>query len=306
MPKAVKFNEYGGTDVLEVVDVDLQPPGPGRVRVEMRAAGINPGEASIRSGKLHSRWPATFPSGEGSDLAGVVDAVGDGVTDFAVGDDVLGWSWERSSHAEFVEVPAEQLIPKPAGLDWEQAGALYIAGITAQGAAREIDPRQGETIAVSGAAGGVGSLLVQLLRLRGADVLGIASERHRDWLDSKGVTQVPYGPGLPERLGTVAADGIDAFGDCFGPEYVEAAVELGVPPQRIVTVISFEKAEDVGAKWVRSAEITSTERLAELADLAAAGKIEVPIAARYPLDDVRAAYDELEQRRTGGKIILTP
>jgi len=123
MARAVRFDQYGGIDVLYVADVEVPSPAAGEVVVQVRAAGINPGEASIRKGYLDSRWPTTFPSGEGSDLAGVVSAVGDGVTGFSVGDEVLGWSWQRSSHAQYVVVPDGQLIRKPAGLSWPVAGS---------------------------------------------------------------------------------------------------------------------------------------------------------------------------------------
>jgi NADPH:quinone reductase-like Zn-dependent oxidoreductase len=306
MAKAVRFDEYGDLDVLEVVEVEVPPPAPGEAQVAVRAAGINPGEAAIRRGDLDARWPATVPSGEGSDLAGVVSAVGDGVAEPAVGDEVLGWSWDRSSHAELVNVPAAQLIPKPPALGWREAGALYVVGVTAFGAARAVDAGPGDTVAVSAAAGGVGTVLVQLLRLRGAEVLGIASDANREWLASKGVTQVAYGEGLAERLRAAAPDGIDAFIDLFGPEYVELAVELGVAPERIETITSYEKAREVGAKAEGSSEATSPQNLAAIAELVAVGQIELPIAATYPLDRVRDAFAELERRHTRGKIVLLP
>ena len=127
MSKAVRFDLYGDIDVLEVREVDRPVPGEGEVLVEVKAAGINPGEAKIRTGVLHEIWPATFPSGQGSDLAGVVADVGPGVSTFAVGDEVMGFCESRSSHAEFVAVPTEQLTAKPAQLSWEVAGSLFIA-----------------------------------------------------------------------------------------------------------------------------------------------------------------------------------
>ena len=147
--------------------------------MEVKAAAINPGEAAIRSGALHGRFPATFPSGEGSDLAGVVSAVGEGVEGFAVGDHVLGFSFRRSSHATYVAVPTTQLIHKPPELSWEVAGSLYVVGCTAYAAVRAVDPKEGETVAVSAAAGGVGTVVVQLLALRRPRVLGIASRGER-------------------------------------------------------------------------------------------------------------------------------
>jgi NADPH:quinone reductase len=306
MARAVRFDGYGDRDVLYVADVDVPVPPPGEVVVEVRAAGINPGEAKIRSGVNAERSPATFPSGQGSDLAGVVSAVGDGVTEFAVGDEVMGWSWRRSSQAELVVVPASQLIFKPPRLSWEVAGSLYVVGATAYAAVRAVGAQSGDTVAVSGAAGGVGSIVVQLLRLKGANVLAVASERHHDWLASKGAVPVAYGDGLAGRLRAAAPDGIDAFIDTFGPEYVDLALELGVSPERIDTIVGFARAAEVGAKAEGSMAGTSRAALAEVAELAASGRLEIPIAATYPLDEVRAAYAELAQGHTGGKIVLVP
>jgi len=154
--KAVKFDRYGDIDVLEVRDVSRPSPGPGEVQVEVKAAGINPGEAMIRKGALHSRWPATFPSGQGSDLAGVVAEVGTGVQTFTLGDEVLGFTNKRASQAEFVVVPNNQLTAKPPAVSWEVAGALFVAGTTAYAAVRAVDLAVGDTVAVAGAAGGVG------------------------------------------------------------------------------------------------------------------------------------------------------
>jgi len=127
--RAVRFDRYGGIDVLDVREVDDPEAAPGRVVVELKAAGVNPGEMAIREGFLHERWPATFPSGQGSDLAGVVVGVGPDVTAWRVGDEVLGFSHERSSHAELIAVPADQLVAKPAAVPWEVAGALYVVGV---------------------------------------------------------------------------------------------------------------------------------------------------------------------------------
>jgi NADPH:quinone reductase len=306
MPKAVRFDEYGGVDVLQVVDIEVPDPAPGEVQVTVRAAGIVFSEAAIRSGAVAAIFPATFPSGEGSDLAGVVRAVGEGVDGILVNDEVLGWSSERSSHAELVNVPAEQLIPKPPALGWEEAGGLYVVGVTALGAARSVDAGPGDTVVVSAAAGGVGAILCQLLRIRGADVIGIASDSNRAWLEAKGVTQVAYGEGLAERIRAAAPKGVDAFIDLFGPEYIELAGELGVPTERIDTIASHQKAMEVGAKTEGGAEASSARNLAIIAELAAAGQIEIPIASAYPLDRVREAYEELEQRHARGKIVLVP
>ena len=304
--RGVRFDRYGDRDVLYVADVDMPSPDPGEVVVEVRAAGINPGEAAIRTGAMHDMFPATFPSGEGSDLAGVVTAVGPGVTEFSVGDQVLGFSFRRSSLATHTAVPVHQLIRKPPQLSWEAAGSLYVAGVTAYAAVRAVDPQPGETVAVSAAAGGVGSLVVQLLVLRKARVLGIAGPGNFDWLRAHAVTPIAYGDGLADRLREAAPDGIDAFIDLFGPDYVQLAVDLGVAPDRIDTVISFQKAGEVGAKTEGSAEASTPEVLAEMANLVTTGTIDFEIAATYPLDRVADAYEELEKRHTRGKIVLLP
>lgn len=307
MAKAVRFDRYGGTDVLYLADVDVPHPPPGEVLVEVRAAGVNPGEASIRKGLLDAVFPATFPSGEGSDLAGVVTEVGEGVTSVAVGSEVLGWTDRRASHAEHVLVPEDHLTPKPPGLSWERAGALHVAGVTAFAAVRAVGVGPGTTVAVSAAAGGVGGIASQLSRIRGAElVVGIASEPNHDWLRSVGVVPVAYGDGLAERVREAAPAGVDAFIDTFGAEYVHLAVELGVAPDRIDTIIARDAAAEVGAKTEGSAAAADKAVLAEMAGLVASGSITLPIAATFPLDRVRTAYEQLEDRHTRGKIVLLP
>lgn len=304
--RAVRFDHYGDRDVLHVTEVPMPQPAAGEVLVEVRAAGINPGEAAIRSGAMHERFPSTFPSGQGSDLAGVVTELGEGVTDFSIGDKVLGFSWQRSSHATHVVVPTSQLILKPDALSWEVAGSLYVVACTAWAAVDAVAPKPGETVAVSAAAGGVGTVVVQLLAVRGAHVLGIASPANADWLTEHGATPVPYGDRLAEALTAAAPGGIDAFIDLFGPEYVQLAADLGISRDRIETIISFQKAQELGTRSAGSVDASTREVLTEMADLVASGRIEIPIAAAYPLDRVRDAFAELEQRHTRGKIVLIP
>jgi NADPH:quinone reductase-like Zn-dependent oxidoreductase len=308
MPRAVRFDSYGDVNVLNVVDVERPAPGPGRVLVRVKAAGINPGEASIRKGLMHDRFPATFPSGEGSDLAGVVEEVGPGVEGFAAGDEVIGWTDERGSHAEFVVVPAGHLVAKPAGVSWDAAGALFVAGVTAWAAVRAVGVSDGDTVVVSGAAGGVGSIAVQLARIAGAaKVIGLASERHHAWLRDHGIIPITYGEGVAGRIRDAAGDQVDAFIDTYGDGYVQLAIEeLGVAPERVDTIIDWGAAEKFGAKTDGSMAGSSPEVVAELAGLIDAGKLEIPIAGVYPLDQVRDAYTELEQRHTLGKIVLRP
>jgi NADPH:quinone reductase-like Zn-dependent oxidoreductase len=308
MSKAVQYDSYGDIDVLEVRDVPKPVPATGEVLVEVKAAAINPGEAMIRRGALHDRWPATFPSGQGSDLAGVVAEVSDGVDAFAVGDEVLGFTDNRASQAQFVVVPARQLTAKPPELSWEVAGSLYVAGTTAYAAVRAVALKPGDTVAVAGAAGGVGTIGVQLAKRAGATVLGIAGPSNDDWLTSHGVIPVNYGDGLANRLRDAAPDGrVDAFLDFFGGGYVELAVtELGVDPQRVDTIIDFPAIERFGVKGEGNADAGEAAVLAELADLIVTGQLEVPVAGEYPLDQVQEAFRRLEQRHTRGKIVLRP
>jgi NADPH:quinone reductase-like Zn-dependent oxidoreductase len=303
--KAVRFGEYGGVDVLDVVDVPVPEPGPGEALVQVRAAGINPGEAKIRQGLLHSRWPATFPSGEGSDLAGIVTRTGNGAAGFAIGDEVIGYTDNRASHAEYVVVPAEHLTSRPPAVSWEAAGSLSVAGFTAYAAVRAVALASGDTVVVAGAAGGVGCLAVQLARLAGASVVGLASEGHHDWLRSKGVTPVAYGDGVADRIRAVAPR-TDAFIDTIGAGYVRLALDLGISPNRIDTIANFAAAGEYGVKAEGNAAGASASTLAELAGLVAARKLEVPIAAVFHLDSVRDAYRQLEHGHTRGKIVLVP
>jgi NADPH:quinone reductase-like Zn-dependent oxidoreductase len=308
MTKAVRFDRYGDINMLELRDVERPRPGAGEVLVEVKAAGINPGEAAIREGLMRDIFPTTFPSGQGSDLAGVVAETGSGVDGFAVGDDVMGFSESRASHAEFVIVPAQNLIAKPAALSWEVAGGLYVAGTSAYAAVRAVDLSQGDVVVVAGAAGGVGSIAVQLAVDAGATVLGIAGPSNDEWLRGRGVSPVNYGDDLAERLRAAAPERrIDAVLDFFGGGYVELAVaQLGVAPERVNTIIDFAAAEQFGVRTAGNADAANADVLAELAALVVDGKLEVPIAEVFALDDVRKAFQTLEQRHTRGKIVLRP
>ena len=304
--RAVKFDKYGGVDVLQVVEVDRPVPGRGQVLVKVKAAGINPGEGSIREGKFAQQWPTTFPSGEGSDFAGVVEEVGKGVKGIAAGDEVIGYTDNRASHADYVVVDANHVVHRPANVSWEQAGALFVVGTTAYAAVKAVALKKGDTVIVSGAAGGVGSVVCQLAVDAGARVIGLASPPHHQWLSDHGVIPVAYGEGLPDRIREAAGGHVDALIDTFGNGYVELAINLGIPPDRIDTIIDFAAAEKYGVRTDGNSKGARAEVLSELAGLIAAGRLEIPIAKVYHLDEVREAYTELEQRHTHGKIVLVP
>jgi NADPH:quinone reductase-like Zn-dependent oxidoreductase len=305
--KAVRYDGFGGIDVLRVEEVERPVPGDGQVLVRVKAAGINPSEAVIRTGAVAGLFPSTFPSGQGSDLAGIIEEVGAGAGRFSPGDEVIGFSDNRAAQAELALVEAGDLTRKPGKVSWEVAGGLYVAGTTAWGAVHAVQPKEGETIVISGAAGGVGSLAVQLARRTGAMVIGLASESNHAWLKSHGVIPVAYGEGTADRIRAAAPAGVDAFIDTHGGGYVELALALGVAAERIDTIADFGAAAKYGVKTDGGAEAgPGAQVLAELAGLIADGQLEVPIANVYPLAQGREAYTELERRHTRGKIVLVP
>jgi NADPH:quinone reductase-like Zn-dependent oxidoreductase len=306
MPRAVRFDKYGGIDVLHLVEVDRPVPGPEQVLVRVKAAGINPGEAAIREGVFAKQWPAKFPSGQGSDLAGIVEEVGTAVKNVAVGDEVIGFTNNRSSQAELVVIEADHLIHRPAHVSWEQAGALFVAGTTAYAAVQAVSLKAADTVVVSGATGGVGSIAVQLARNIGAKVIGLAGAANHAWLSDHGVIPIGYGDGVAERIRAASGNKVDAFVDTFGGGYVELALELGVAPDRIDTIIDFSAAAKHGVKTAGNSAAANAKVLAELASLIDAGRLKIPIAKVYPLADVREAYQDLARRHTRGKIVLVP
>jgi NADPH:quinone reductase-like Zn-dependent oxidoreductase len=304
MPKTVQLSAYGGVDQLRIVEVAKPEPGAGEVVVRVVAAGTNPGEISIREGLLKDVFPMDFPFGQGADFAGRIDSVGAGVTEFAPGAEVLGWTEQRAAQAEYVAISPSQLVPKPPSLDWFRAGSLFVVATTAVAAVRAVSLKSGDVVAVSGAAGGVGSLAVQLARRAGARVIGIASDKNADFLRSVGVEAVVYGDGLAQRLQELAPKGLGSFIDLFGGGYVELAVNLGVPRERIETIIDFAAAEKYGTKADGSSAAASRETLASVANLLAWGEIVMPLTAIYPFVLVHDAYAELSRRRARGKIVL--
>jgi len=305
--KAVRFDQYGAVDVLDVREVPIPEPGPGQVLVRVKAAGINPGEAKIRDGSLHERWPASFPSGQGSDFAGVVDRLGPDAGTVAAGDDVIGWVDTRSSQAQYVVADEANLAPRPSGLPWEVAGAIPVVGFTAWAMVRSVDLKPGDTVVVAGAAGGVGSLAVQLAKRVGATVIGLAGPSNHDWLIRHEVLPVAYGDGVADRIRAAAPSGVDAFIDTHGGDYVELALnDLKVAPERVNTVVRFDAVATYGVKSEGNAAGASAATLETLADLIAAKELELPIARTYPLAEVRTAYAQLAKGHLRGKIVLIP
>ena len=227
--KAVRFDEYGGVDVLTVTEVPRPVPGPGQVLVEVKAASVNPGEAKIREGFLHSRWPATFPSGQGNDLAGIVAQLGEGVTSVAAGDEVIGWVDNRSSQAEYAVVEAANLTRKPDEVPWPVAGALPVAGFTAWAAVHAVAARAGDTVVVSGAAGGVGQVAGQIGRIEACRVVGIAGGAAKcrfltQELGFDAAIDYKAEPDLSAAIARACPSGVDVFYDNVGGPTLDAAL----------------------------------------------------------------------------------
>jgi len=302
---AVRYDHFGGRDVLYVAELPKPLTKAGEVLVRVKTAGINIGEAKIREGKLQKVFPSTFPSGQGTDFAGIVEQAGEGVSKFKPGDEVIGFSNSRNSQAEYIAVPENQLVIRPKGVSWEAAGGLFVVGTTACAAVEAVGLKSGETLIVAGAAGGVGSIVVQLAKKRGANVIGLASEHNHQWLKDHGIIPVNY-EGNKQAAIERALNGkkADAFIDTSGDGYVEMAVKMGIPADRIDTIIDFEAAQRYKVKTDGSSAVPATEVLGKVADMVAKGDVEVPIAKTYPLNRVKEAYKELEKHHTHGKIVL--
>ena len=311
MSRAVRIERYGGVEVLEVVEVDPPQPADGQLVLRVKAAGINPFESKLRSGLFQADIPLSFPAAQGNDVAGVVEALGPGADRFAVGDELIGTTAKRGSQAELAVVAEGRAVVRPASVPWEVAGGLWTVGTTAVAAVNAVDAGgvDGDVVIVAGASGGVGGLAAQLARQRGATVIGVAGEDGHAWLRSRGIVPIAYGDGLAERVaGAAAASGPpQALIDTVGRGYVDLAIELGIAPARIDTIADSESAARHGAKTDGAGAVADpVAAVAELVGLIAAGEIELPIAASFPLDQVREAYTLLENGHPPGKIVLIP
>lgn len=302
MSRAVVFARYGDPDVLQVIDVAPPEPGPGQVRVRVRAAGVQPFDALFRSGGAHQWLPARFPQQLGNEFAGVVDAVGPGVTAWRAGQEVLGWA-APSCYAEQVVAGAGDLVAKPAAMPWPEAGVLSASGQTAATALAGLRVGAGDTVLIHAAAGGVGSFAVQLAAARGATVIGTASPGNHDYLRTLGAVPVAYGDGLTDRVRAAAPDGVDVALDASGTEpALHASLALVDDRDRIGTVAFQPAADRLGVR--RLSTERSATRLAELTELSAAGRLRVTIQQAYPLAEAAAAHRAIETGHVRGKLVL--
>ncbi|MFD9129603.1 NADP-dependent oxidoreductase [Kitasatospora sp. NPDC059571] len=303
--KAIVIRQYGGPEVVEYTEVPDPKVGPDSVLVRVRAVGVNPVDWKIREGRLDGIMDVHFPLVMGWDVAGEVQAVGGAVTEFAPGDEVIGYvrkdAVEHGTYAQLVSAPVRTLARKPAALDWAQAAGLPLAGLTAYQALRALAPEKGETLLVHAAAGGVGSLAVQIARVAGARVIGTARERNHAWLRTLGVEPVTHGPGLVDRVRALAPDGVDAALDLVGGDAVETSAQLVADPARIASVSDFGvRARGGHYVWGRP----DAADLAALADLADRGLLTVPVASTFPLAQAASAQALNAEGRTRGKIVL--
>jgi NADPH:quinone reductase-like Zn-dependent oxidoreductase len=301
--KAIVFDTFGGTEVLHEAEIATPQPGPGEVRVRVHAVGVNPIDGKIRSGAMEAAFPTVLPAVPGLEFAGVVDALGEGVDDLSIGDEVLGWA-DGGAYAEYALAPVTGLAPKPAGLDWAHAAALPVASETAERVLDLLGVSAGETLLIHGASGGVGTIAVQLAVARGARVVGTAGADNQAYVAELGATALVYGDGLVERVRTLAPDGVDAVFDAAGKGALEDSVALRGGTDRIVTIAD-PRARELGVVFSGGAQRRSAARLTELAQQAADGTLVTTLSARYPLAEAAKAQQASDSGHSRGKLVLT-
>jgi NADPH:quinone reductase-like Zn-dependent oxidoreductase len=302
--KAVTITAYGETP--QITDQPDPKVGPDTVLVRVKAAGVNPVDWKIAAGYLDPVMYVHFPLVPGWDVAGVVERVGPAVTEFAPGDEVIGYNRQdhvgNGTYAELTPAPVRTLARKPASLTWQQAAGLPLAGLTAYQSLRAGAVEAGDTVLVHAAAGGVGSLAVQIAVARGARVIGTAGERNHDFLRSLGAEPVTYGDGLVERVRALAPDGVDAAFDYVGGDAVDQSLEVTRDASRAVSITDAAGISDKGGRYVFvRPDSTDLTALAELAD---AGKLTVHIDKELPLEDAAEAFRLSQTGRTRGKLVL--
>ncbi|MCX4759685.1 NADP-dependent oxidoreductase [Streptomyces sp. NBC_01275] len=303
--RAVVARRYGGPEALELMEIDKPEPGAGSVLIRVKAAGVNPVDWHVVAGHLDSILEVSLPLVPGFDVAGVIEAVGPGVTEFSAGDEVFGYvrteQVQHGTYAEFVAAPVHTLAGRPASLTWQQAAGLPLVGLTALQSLSRVGVRSGETVLVHAAAGGVGSVAVQIAVARGARVIGTASEGNHEFLRSLGAEPVVYGDGLAERVRELAPEGVDAAVDCVGGDAVAVSQELLKDPSRVASIVDPEVTQR-GGHQVWTQPVPSD--LAALASLADAGELTVHIDRVLPLAEAADAFRLSETGRVRGKIVL--
>ncbi|GHG23944.1 MULTISPECIES: NADP-dependent oxidoreductase [Amycolatopsis] len=295
--KAVAFTEFGGPEVLRVLDLPEPHAGPGEVRVRVKAAGVQPYDAAVRAGWEPPHLKLTWPRVPGNEFAGVVDE-----GELEAGTEVLGFTAVQAA-AEYIVVPAADVTPKPPEMPWEVAGGFTAGTQTASIALEALNLREGETLLIHGAAGSVGTAAVQLAKLKGARVVGTASEANQGHLRELGATPVVYGDGLKDRIEAAAPQGVDVVLDGAGGAALDVSLELVRARDRILTLVDHDRAAELGVLVSKSGR--SAARLAELAALYAKGDLRFTVRRAYPYTEAAAAHREIETGHGRGKIVLT-
>jgi NADPH:quinone reductase-like Zn-dependent oxidoreductase len=296
--KAVRFDRFGGPEVLEIVDLPDPHPGPGEVRVAVRAAGINPSDWKKRQGLMDEELPQTM----GYEAAGIVDELGDAVTDVAVGDRVFGLSDQGAAEAELAVLSA--YAPIPPSLDFAGAAALPSTIETAARALDQLGVTTGSTLLINGASGTVGSAAVQLAVARGARVIGTASPANHEHLRSLGAEPVAYGDGLVERIRALAPDGVDDALDVAGSGVLAELIELAGGSEHVVTLADFAGAQEHGVRFSSGDAGRAIYVLAEIGELIESGRFSLPVAQTFPLTEVAQAHRIGESGHLRGKLVL--
>ncbi|MEV6835138.1 NADP-dependent oxidoreductase [Streptomyces sp. NPDC051133] len=305
--KGISYSRYGGPEVLEYGEVRDPKVGPDQVLVKVRAAAVNPVDWKCREGHLDALLDAVFPVIPGWDVSGVVVRPGAAVTEFSVGDEVIGYVREdflsRGTFAEYVAAPVRTLARKPRNLSFEEAAGLPLAGLTAyQVLVKALEIKRGETVLVHAAAGGVGSLAVQIAVHLGARVIGTASERNHDYVRGLGGEPVAYGEGLAERVRALAPEGVDAVFDTVGGDTLKTSANLLAPEGRMASIADPEVVGHGGRYcFVRP----DAEDLTELARLAEEGAVSVHVQETFPLERTADAQRASQEGRTRGKLVVT-
>lgn len=297
--QALQIHAYGGPDRLRVDDIAEPHAGPGQIRVQVVATGINVFDGKVLSGAMAGGRPLAAPVGLGLDAAGVVDEVGEGVSDVRVGDDVLGLG--RQTHAEYAVLT--EWVAKPPSLDWGVAGAAPTVSETAIRGLDLLGVGTGSTVLVDGASGGVGAVAVQVAVARGATAIGTAGAANADYLREIGAIPVPYGDGLAERVAALGVE-LDAVFDVAGKTPITELVGLVADPAQVLSIANFS-AEAAGARVSGGGEIDKTAALAEAAAMLADSRLVIKIQT-FPLERAREGYAQVLTGHTRGKVVLLP
>lgn len=302
--KAIVYRRYGDPDVLELADLAEPKVAQNSILVRVKAAGINPADLALRAGLGAEIMETWFPVVPGWDVAGIVERVGAGVSEFVPGDEVIGYLHSDILHsgtyAEKVAGPVSRFVRKPTLLSWEQSGALPLAALTAWQAIESLGIRAGETLLVHGASGGVGSLAVQFAIGLGARVIGAASARNHDFLRTLGAEPLVHGDSLTAQVRTCAPDGVDAVLDCFGHGVLGTTADVGRIGVRSASIAD----AGVGIRTIYARPGHSD--LVRVASVADQGKLHVRIAATFPLAEAAKAHQFLGSMQAGGKVVLLP